>query len=160
MNSRKYSNREQTRIAILRKWLDKVDRSGDCWKWLAHKNNKGYGAQRVHGKNWLAHRLGVWLLGVDPGKLSVCHKCDNPECVRPSHMFLGTQKDNIQDMVRKGRQNHPDRRGVAHPGAKLTEADVCAIRATSDSISTLAQRFGVRKQTISSIKKGRLWGHV
>lgn len=146
---------EDQRMEILRRWLDKVDRSGDCWMWKAGKSGGKYGQFHMFARPMLAHRIGVMLAGVDPGELFVCHKCDVPLCVRPSHMFLGTHKDNMADAAKKGRMC-----GENHPLARLTNEDIIMIRASMLPQIILARRFGVRKQTISSIKKRRLWGHV
>lgn len=89
----------------------------------------------------------------------MCHRCDNPLCVRPDHLFLGTNADNMSDMARKGRSQI----GVRHHGAKLTESDVAMIRAERAKGSTLkdiAARHGVTFQTISKIANGYSWTHL
>lgn len=79
-----------------------------CWEWTASKNWSGYGVMNIRGTIILAHRIS-WFIetGKNPGKLFVCHTCDNPSCVRPEHLFLGTCKDNVADMWRKGRAKVP-----------------------------------------------------
>jgi hypothetical protein len=87
----------------IRFW-NKVNKTKKCWEWLATKNNKGYGRIQVNGKSRLAHRISYGLKnGEIPRGLEVLHKCDNPLCVNPKHLFLGTHKDNLQDMAKKGR---------------------------------------------------------
>ncbi len=76
-----------------------------CWEWIGHKNPAGYGIAFHEGKQKLAHRI-VWMTehGQIPAGMQVCHRCDNPSCVRPDHLFLGTNMDNARDMAAKGRQ--------------------------------------------------------
>jgi hypothetical protein len=98
---------------------DRVDRSGDCWRWTGARNANGYGIltrRRLNLRSVLAHRYS-WMLanGPIPAGLHVLHRCDNPPCVRPGHLFLGTDADNNADMRRKGRAVH-------HRGPR---ADVC-----------------------------------
>lgn len=82
----------------------KPDNPDSCWEWTAGGNQMGYGQLRMNGKPILAHRLSYELYyGVKPGKLFVCHHCDNPPCCNPKHLFLGTCQDNVDDMMRKDR---------------------------------------------------------
>lgn len=81
----------------------KVDKTEDCWEWTASKNKQGYGIFGHQGQTWLAHRLSYKLSNMLPDGVKVLHRCDNPPCVNPDHLFLGTQKDNIKDMAAKGR---------------------------------------------------------
>ena len=92
-----------TLIYMDRFW-DKVDKTGECWIWTASKNKKGYGRFGFGSRAQLAHRVS-WLLsnGEIPDGMLACHTCDNPPCVNPSHLWLGTQKDNVVDMSSKGR---------------------------------------------------------
>jgi len=88
--------------------------NNSCWTWIGNKNKQGYGYFGLNGKTWKAHRL-VWVFafGKIPGGIFVLHKCDNPMCVNPSHLFLGTHKDNMDDMVAKGRAVNPKKDRVA-----------------------------------------------
>lgn len=90
-------------LDFIEHWSIPEPNSG-CWLWFGACNNKGYGyiSKKTYGM-CLAHRYAFASAGNDPGDLLVCHKCDNPACVNPDHMFLGTHKDNTQDMVKKGR---------------------------------------------------------
>lgn len=91
----------------------------DCWEWQRYRNNHGYGALRFKGQQAYAHRV-AWRLwhGDYPDHLCVLHHCDNPACVRPDHLFLGTRKDNSRDMIAKGRGAL--QRPWEHPNAKKT----------------------------------------
>jgi hypothetical protein len=135
--------------------------------WQACRDPNGYGQIRLtKGICHYTHRIS-WELSfgkIPRGKL-VCHHCDNPPCVRPDHLFLGTHKDNIQDMIRKGRHKSPRiiLRGSANKNSKLTEADVQSIRKLIGQGKThrlLAKLFHVGKSTITRIKNNKTWLHV
>ena len=115
-----------------------------------------------HGPAVYAHRVAFELhTGTIPAGMSILHHCDNPPCVRPDHLFLGTHDDNMADMKRKGRNFIA--RGSAHPRHKLTEVAVQQIRlrlTNGDRVVDLAAQYGVRSCVISNIKAGRLWRHV
>lgn len=84
--------------------MSKIVKEGDCWLWLAARNNMGYGQIRIARRTVLAHRTSYELfVGAVPTGLCVLHRCDNPRCINPSHLFLGTMRDNTQDMCKKGR---------------------------------------------------------
>lgn len=112
----------------------------------------------------LAHRAS-WEIhnGPIPDGLEVCHHCDNPPCVRPDHLFVGTQADNMADMRAKGRGFIPPP-GQCHPAARLTDEDIYAIRAADlserGSQRRLALRFGVTPTHIRYIRSGRAWSHL
>lgn len=137
---------------------------GGCWLWNGTKKRAGYGVIVVGGRgprrHYLAHRVS-WerAFGAIPSGKVVCHKCDQPSCVNPAHLFLGTSADNVSDMVRKGRHA----KGEHHGCAKVSEADVREIRSLhSGGMSQLgiARQFGISNSTIHLIVKGRLWAHV
>jgi hypothetical protein len=107
---------------------------------------------RLHGASWLAHR------GEIPRGMFVLHKCDNRRCANPDHLFLGTIKDNRDDMLRKGRDNPP--RGERSAGAKLTAEDVIAIRKDTRSQRDIGRAYGVAASTIGSIRQGVNWAHI
>lgn len=86
---------------------------GECWHWVAARNEHGYGMMRIRKRSIRAHRISALLAGkLTDASLDVCHECDNPQCVNPSHLFVGTALDNMRDMVKKGR--HASKRGTDH----------------------------------------------
>lgn len=138
-----------------------VDPVTGCWNWQKRKNEWGYGVLHFDSKTLLAHRY-AWqhVHGDVPDGLLVCHKCDNPACVNPEHLFLGTDKDNSDDMVAKRRNRQP--KGERHPSAKLTERDVQEIRQLigKEQSTVIAKRYGVTDRAIAAIKFGKTWRHL
>lgn len=138
-----------------------------CWLWTAATEAFGYGVIGRGGRgqgNALAHRAS-WELhrGPIPEGTCVLHRCDNPPCVNPDHLFLGTREDNNKDMMTKGRhgvtsQTQPH--GEQHPNAKLTDDIVRAVRQSGASSRVLAQRFGVERSAIKAVRSHRTWRHV
>jgi hypothetical protein len=121
----------------------KVDTSGDCWTWTGGRNSFGYGLTKHDGHGIGAHRL-AWILtnGSIPANLVVCHHCDNPPCVRPEHLFLGTQQDNIRDASRKGRLTEHGRHRGGRGGRLMQAGDAHVImdRPLFDRIRAEARR--------------------
>lgn len=141
------------------------DEKTECWDWLGSLSPRGYGRIRVAGKNIRAHRYS-WILkhGRDiPEGMVVCHKCDNPKCVNPDHLFLGTIADNVADCVSKGRHArgeklaHPRAKGEKNGNSRLTANQVDAIRSDQRPQRTIASQFGVSQALISKIKRGEMW---
>ena len=131
----------------------------NCWNWTGpiSGSGSGYGHIFINKKYWRAHRL-VWKLthGVIPKGIHVLHKCDNTRCVNPNHLFLGTHRDNINDMMHKGRQTRGTRTGTN----KLSESDVREIRkraAAGEETVELAKEFGIVTRTAWSVATKRSW---
>ena len=155
----------------IRFWRFVVKHAG-CWEWTGATNH-GYGVINLSRKEGTiaASRLS-WQIhnGAIPDGMCVCHTCDNRACANPQHLFLGTRRDNNQDMWRKGRgvfhpSNHPPpvHSGECHPQAKLTSTKVKQIRALVQQGSTgraVAQRFNVSPTTISNILSRKVWKAV
>lgn len=150
-----------------RYWRHVIVNEVGCWGWDGATNKAGYGILSGEGRgslNVLAHRL-AWKIhnGAPPGELHVLHKCDNPPCTRPNDLFLGTNADNVADMVSKGRNKIPGLYGSAHALSKLTETIVQEARARCAAGETnlaLAREYGVAKATMSAAIKGKTWAHV
>jgi len=147
---------------------------GECWEWTAAKDDDGYGvsAFTVDGKKLSkAHRIS-WAIenGKRPDGLCICHSCDNPSCVNPSHLFPGTVRDNNNDKIAKGRhrgwrsplrgRTNPHTAGERNANAKLTIAMVDEIRASSEKQHVIASRLGVSRPLISMVRNRRGWGHI
>jgi hypothetical protein len=164
----------------------------ECWAWQAGRDEDGYGVFGIWGLgNFRAHRLAYYLnYAIDPSEQCVLHECDNPPCVNPRHLFLGTVLENNADKLSKGRQargtrqgqhTHPESwpkgdehyarkkphllaRGESHGQAKLTETQVRAIvqRHTAGGVrqNQIAREYGVTPTTVNSILKRKIWKHL
>lgn len=142
-------------------WL-KVNKTKTCWLWTGSHNGQQYGQlsrRRYLNRPILAHRYSWFLRFGEWPPQFLCHKCDNPRCVKPSHLFLGTAQDNMDDLLSKGGGNHGSRHGLS----KLQEKEVIAIRsayALGTSINTLAKKHVVCRSNIEHIIHRRRWRHV
>jgi len=139
-----------------------VEKTDGCWLWTAARFRQGYGEFHVGGKKGhlvYAHRYS-WELayGPIPEGADILHRCDNPPCVRPDHLWAGTHAENMADMVAKGRSDTA--RGSANGNSRLTEADIPRIRALAAegwSQRRIAREFGVTRGPIQAILCGRAW---
>ena len=138
---------------------DEVDA---CWEWRRGRLRRGYGWLLWRGRNQVASRV-AWELAngsVPPGSW-VLHRCDNPPCCNPAHLFLGDRQANVDDMMAKGR--HGTMRGEAQARAKLTDDMVREIRtahASGESLRSLTRRFPVSRPVIRGVARGEAWRHV
>lgn len=136
--------------------------NGDCREWSRAKLARGYGRVQWEGRVHLAHRLSYTAYkGEIPKGMCVCHSCDNPSCINPDHLFLGTPLANMRDMVRKGRSRGPQ--GANHPKAKLTEHQAMLAKACPTkfgSATALSRLFGIHHGIVSHIMAGRIWKHL
>lgn len=170
MSATKFAELPQKSVG--RFWA-RVDKRGpdECWEWKGARMQQGYGRFCFKEETLRAHRVS-WALahGPIPDGLFVCHRCDNPPCVNPAHLFLGTRQDNMRDMVQKGRHpskteeypltQHPSLRphGERNTSTKLTDEQVDEIRRLSQPGTThseLARRFNVWPSTISRAVLGK-----
>lgn len=151
-------------------WLHVKKVHGGCWEWTGACSHNGYGTLSTSYPERRAHRY-VWLTqhGPIPRGMLVLHKCDNRRCVNPSHLFLGTAKDNTRDMQAKGRLYAPGPKtpltGESGPMSKLTRADVLQIRSSyrpyvKGMTESLAKQFGVSKAEILNVATGKRWAHI
>lgn len=129
-----------------------------CWLWCGVLDTNGYGRIYIGKAMFSAHRLAVELSGrtIAPGQF-VCHRCDNPSCVNPDHLFVGSPRDNLMDAIRKGRKKTPRLCGEANPKTYLTWDKVRAIRASSETHVEIGRRMGISPATIQGIRAGRTW---
>lgn len=136
----------------------------ECWEWLGAKTAFGYGKMAFRGRKTVgAHRVS-WMIhfGDIPEGMSVLHECDNPHCVHPAHLFLGTQKDNMRDAVKKGRfrRNAPSQKGERNSQARLTVKQVRRakrLRADGWRQRDIAKDLGVSQSQVSRILAGKRW---
>lgn len=154
-------------LTISERFWSKVDKSGSdnaCWIWTAHKNKKGYGYFGIGNTVQQSHRVS-WELtyGEIPDGLCVLHNCpdgDNPSCVNPKHLFLGTNIDNVRDMDKKGRRAV----GENAPNRKLTANQVRYIRKRHSegdiTFAELGRQMGVKGDTISDVVRRKFWKSI
>ena len=146
--------REKPRQEAFEEWIDK---SGECWLWLAALDKDGYGIFTYRHKTYRAARIALEFDGRPvPAGLYACHHCDNPACVRPSHLYVGTPTENMADAKRRGRM----RVGESHYASRLTEADVRKIRAATGTQEIIAAQFGVSRSLVSLVRGRKVWAHV
>ena len=179
-------------IDVIRRFEDKfiTEPNSGCWIWFAASDDKGYGRFRIGSKldgsrqNAIAPRVS-WLIyrGDLPEELCVLHRCDNPACVNPDHLFLGTHLDNMHDCVQKNRTSKGERhsriqkahikpgpghhlhgkpgmRGTRNGQSKLTEDRIREIRADGRTNFEIATEYGISFQQVSRIKRRERWAHV
>ena len=153
---------------IDRFWI-KVNKTDKCWEWTAAKRAHGYGSFYLDGVTQSAHRISYQIEHSKiPKGLSILHHCDNVTCVNPDHLYPGTQKQNMQDCVKRGRfrggKGGGGSPGERHPRAKLTEKQVLEIRAKYASgemkSRALAKAYGVAKTTIEGVIYRYNWKHI
>lgn len=158
-----------TVVVNYERFYQKVNKTTDCWIWVGARDPQGYGrfGTREEGifKSRLAHRIAWFLEYGDYPKLHACHSCDNPSCVRPSHLFEGSDADNMRDMRNKGRGfDIPPAYGENNHNKVLTEKDVRSLRALYQSGVSTTKLHLVYSQvsytTIKNIVARRVWKHI
>ena len=152
---------------IERRFNSKFKHGDGCWLWTGSRSERGYGTLSIDGKTKKATHVQVWLTtGEWPAAgMVVCHRCDNPSCVRPDHLFVGTVAENNADRHRKGRsaplpRPRTHRRGERHGCAKLNEQQATEILHSRAKNRDLVKKYGVSRFTITAIRSGRGWAHL
>lgn len=151
------------------RFVCKTEIVGNCWQWIKHSEKVNCRPRfKYKGKDWPAARAAYDMFcGVIPTSMFVCHHCDNPCCVRPSHLWLGTAADNMRDRDAKGRGKayfalpgavHP--RGENNSNAKLTEESIALIISDPRSSYKVAAELGVDQTLVSRIRRGKAWKHI
>lgn len=148
---------------MMYRFWNKVDTSGDCWEWTAYRNKGGYGKFKLSGKAETAHRLAyMFYYGTFEEDMCILHKCDNPPCVNPYHLFLGTRADNVQDMIAKGRARAVS--GNNHGCRVVNSDEVREIREKykkgTYTQRQLAEEYKIASQTVSAIINRIIWKEV
>lgn len=164
----RHSNKKITK----EEFFKRIEKTDYCWNWIGFKDRSGYGFIKWDGRHQRSHRIMYMIhhnIVLPKGRGSsgtiVLHKCDNTSCVNPDHLFLGTQLDNVRDMMNKGRGNHPGIKGIKNGMAKLNEILVKEIRKYKKNNPNISQKnigklFNVSQMTICRVLNRVLWGHV
>lgn len=151
---------------MLNRLLSKTKKTNTCWIWLGAKNPKGYGRIKINKKLYSPHRIMFELFyGKILGVYDVCHKCDNPSCINPDHLFLGTRSDNMKDAYNKGRLKileYIRPKGSDVYSSKLKERDIFQIRELDKVLqrNEIAKLFNVHKSQISRALNGQSFKHI
>lgn len=131
-----------------------IRKDSDCWWWTGCLNTQGYGEVYYDGRQHLVHRLIFSMLHESPGGSWVLHECDNPVCCNPGHLYLGTARDNSNDMIARGRHR------PSKTAAKLSPEDVIAIRLAYPAVknySAIGRLYGIDRQTVADAVVGATW---
>ena len=145
-------------------WSKVEKKESGCWEWAARKDRAGYGEFHLNGATVKAHRVSYSLKNpsADINGMCVLHSCDNPSCVNPHHLFLGSHADNVSDKCKKGRGRFRPHLGSKNGCSKLTEEQVKEIRELKGRViqTVMAERYGVSQALISLILLKKGWKHV
>jgi hypothetical protein len=152
------------RGSLEERFFRKIERTGDCWIWVGNRRPNGYGIIQQGGKGsstLSAHRLSYEMhKGLIPDGLVVMHSCDNPACVNPDHLTVGTYKQNTADMIAKGRKRTVAPKGTGNGKAKLNDELVRYIRTSQKNAASIARELKLSENCIRGVRSGRTWSHV
>lgn len=159
--------RHRVGLSIAERFTQYVSKGDGCWEWTGYRDPNGYGRlnirhpEKVSYIPKLAHRISWELFrGEISPEQHVCHKCDNPGCVNPEHLFLGDPAINCADKIAKGRLRYGTSRGESHGCAKLTETQVFEIRDSVGPSRVVAEKYGVSGRQVRDIRARRVWRHI
>ena len=149
---------QETKVKSIDRFIKKIKiNANGCWEWQGYCTNDGHGLfARTTAHRWFYQHIHNKLL--DPN-IFVCHICDNPPCVNPSHLFEGTPQQNVDDMIQKGRQKN-SHKGIKHPNSRLTEQQVLAIRNDGRRPAVIAREYGITLVHLLNIKNKKVWRHI
>ena len=146
-------------MTALERILSKIQLTDSCWIWTGYKSPDGYGRSWFKGQARMVTRV-LWELlhGNIPFGMHVLHKCDNPPCVNPDHLFLGTLQDNATD--RDNKHRHRALKGSEHPRHKLSESDILNIQILDIPSKNIAKLYGLHRSSVWRIKNNQAWKHL
>ena len=148
-------------MSLMDRLLARCSKSTGCWEWNGSSDAKGYGRINIGNKPMLVHRTSWEVFrGPIPNGMYVLHRCDNPRCIRPEHLFLGDQQMNMDDKAAKKRHRYGVSRGSDHGCSKLTEKQVREIRASSGPSRIVAENYGISGRQVRDIRTLKSWKHV
>lgn len=158
MHNKNLAKRYTSLHEAFEKNISQIIPNEKCMPWEGFVLENGYGQLSFKGKRYLAHRLSyIYYYGEIPAGVFVCHHCDTRNCVNPSHLFLGTHRENMQDMARKGRI-----KGEKHPMAKMSNDNIVLMRSLHPSMpqAKLASLFHISQTQVSDILSRKSWSHI
>ncbi len=148
-------------LSLIDRLMARCSKSTGCWEWTGSSDVHGYGRLNIGNKPMLAHRTSWEVFrGLIPDGMYVLHRCDNPRCIRPEHLFLGDQQMNMDDKAAKKRHRYGVSRGIDHGCSKLTDEQVREIRASTGPSRITAEKYGISGRQVRDIRTLKSWKHL